>query len=446
MYENLIIVGVGGTGAKIVEAVTHLAASGNAPNKIFPILIDQDIVNGNVKQCRDIIKNYVKMYESTSKVDFDGKWAFTPQFEIVDDSLLPLQPNNDQVSVRAALHLAEMTEMEQKVVNALYTNVQLEEYLNHGYKKRAHLGSIFIEKLLKNEIEGLNDVIQTVQQRPEVLILICGSMFGGTGASGLINIGRYFKERIPKGIIRSAILTPYFKVAAQHDINDTGSDLITSDFDMQLIKVAIEMHQNELARTFNQVYFLGSDIDEVSSDLPTDKAYSGGELQKNPAHIFELLAATSVLEKPAGDSKYFKYLFPKIDGNQDQKDDEVTNCFFKLNINEGEQDCFPDTLSKTKMSLIRDFANMAAVVPWEKEGWKKKQPWISDIGLEELRSWAERHNSWWTEMASDNWIKFKYIDQVFSETYDLCVELSKNITTKTNSIVDTLASLNKIGI
>ena len=86
MSDNLVIIGVGGTGAKIVEAVVHLAATGDAPLNIYPVLIDQDLHNGNVQRTREAIKRYKIIQDSLEGID--SKWVFKSILNKIDDRLL----------------------------------------------------------------------------------------------------------------------------------------------------------------------------------------------------------------------------------------------------------------------------------------------------------------------------------------------------------------------
>ena len=53
-----IILGVGGTGAKIVESFVHLCAAGLGPPRAAVAFIDQDQSNGNTQRARKTLTQY----------------------------------------------------------------------------------------------------------------------------------------------------------------------------------------------------------------------------------------------------------------------------------------------------------------------------------------------------------------------------------------------------
>ena len=104
---NTLIIGVGGTGAKIVEALVHLAPSNNAPHNIFTLLVDQDDSNGNVGLCRESLNNYRAVRDELKECGKEGGWAFCPVIKF-EDELLPLKPDPGNNNFAAAIGLASM--------------------------------------------------------------------------------------------------------------------------------------------------------------------------------------------------------------------------------------------------------------------------------------------------------------------------------------------------
>src|SRR5688500_2676212 len=57
MQKNVLI-GIGGTGSKVVESVVHLCAAGLGPDKLHVFMIDPDQGNGNLTRTKSLIKKY----------------------------------------------------------------------------------------------------------------------------------------------------------------------------------------------------------------------------------------------------------------------------------------------------------------------------------------------------------------------------------------------------
>lgn len=69
MQKNVLI-GIGGTGSRVIESVIHLCAAGLGPDTLHIFLIDPDQGNGNLTNTTTLIKNYTRLrklfYESGS--------------------------------------------------------------------------------------------------------------------------------------------------------------------------------------------------------------------------------------------------------------------------------------------------------------------------------------------------------------------------------------------
>ena len=59
-----IVIGVGGTGAKVVEATIHLALMGVGPREMKIGFVDQDESNGNLNRARQVFESYMSARQS----------------------------------------------------------------------------------------------------------------------------------------------------------------------------------------------------------------------------------------------------------------------------------------------------------------------------------------------------------------------------------------------
>lgn len=163
--------------------------------------------------------------------------------------LLTLLPQDTRQNYGAAIGLPSMSKEEQLIVKALFLPSQLNEALDAGYKKRAHMGSLLIQQMLEREDkkpsneEGLNFIINRIRNITEPGVVIFGSLFGGTGASGLITIGRYFKDRLNNATNKGVFFTPYF-IVKEGSPQNKDTNLVKSDADMQAVKIALEIYKN----------------------------------------------------------------------------------------------------------------------------------------------------------------------------------------------------------
>lgn len=451
MPTHTILVAIGGSGAKCVEAAVHLAASGHTPQNVYPILIDQDRKNGNVSRCKNALQAYDDLHKNAKR---PRNWFFSPTFNLFD-KLLPLLPQEETKNYGAAIGLPSMSSDEQEVVRALFLPSQLNEALDSGYKKRAHMGSLLIEQMLEREnqklpnVEGLNFVIDKMKNIPQPHVVIFGSLFGGTGASGLVRIGKYFKNKMNNAIVKGVFLTPYFIIGKGSE-QDKDANLVKSDADMQAVKIALEMYKTEIEDSFHHVYVIGSEISQLDGELATKKAEYGGTGQENPAHVFELIAAIVSKESPADTSdKYYTFIAetekskPPLIFSTSKKYpigqfDAVlsSDSYSQGSTPTSETEKLSILLHSKRLAITRDFAGMLHNVRYHDEkSWWARQPWADTRFKAALVNWASRHISWWNEMSPQTWNDHRWgkfplrLDTQISE-YSYSAYLSRHLAAK----------------
>jgi hypothetical protein len=427
MGKNLVLVGIGGTGAKIVEAVIHLAASGNAPGTLYPVLIDPDIYNGNVIRCKNAINKYKNI---RANLRFTEKSRLF--ISVIDDrtGLMPLSPVSSNDNFSSALGYQGMKELEKSTFDALFPQFQLFDKLDSGSKKSAHMGAALMTKMLQREEardimdKGLKSLISEIADQEEVHILVCGSLFGGTGASGMVSLGRYFKERLPRFVTKAVMMLPYFKVSKNFSPDDRDAGLVQSDSDMQAVKAALETCQYEINTTFDHVYLLGTDN---PTDLVTSEAVSGGERQENPAHVFEVLAAVAAVSEAdvSDNATYHKFVY-----EASKLPRSFVFNFEKISWrNESSGYTSKNVLDPFALKAVRDFANLLVKSRDFGKDWENRQPWFYTDDKDKLLDWAVRHDQWWHEMSNHiikgrKWETFYFDDRITVKNSKLSALLS----------------------
>lgn len=405
--EHVIAVGIGGTGAKCIEALAHIAVSGHAPQSIYPILIDQDSKNGNVQRCKNVLQAYAHLYKN---IQGNRKWFFKSSIELWDE-LLPLKPQEKNKNYSAAIGLSSMNENESLVVKALFLPCQLNESLDSGYKKRAHMGSLLVQQMLEFENKksekdiGLKFIISKVKNIANLQIIVYGSLFGGTGASGLVRVGKYFKNYLPNAKVKGVFLTPYFMIGKSSEDNNDSS-LVKSDADMQAVKIALQIYKNEIADSFDKVYVLGSELSKLDSEYVTEEAKYGGEQQINPANVYEFIAALiAISNNPStGTDKIASFVAETEQKEISSFRFSVDPNYQKITHNEFNAVLSGLGLSTEKIIIAKDFANMLYKVKDHNEkSWWRRQLWFDAEFKSDLLIWGIRHYEWWKEMSPEMW-------------------------------------------
>lgn len=305
------VIGIGGTGAKCVESLIHLAAAGLIPKKddeddqkLNIILVDADEDNGNLKRTQHILEIYNKLYEylrgdDESKPDKLGKVNFlknklevgnwTPFADEIDPSLKKLFSYDAMPTLSAGL------------MDVFYTTQEKEEKLNHGFIGHPSIGAA----VMADTVNLLNQkpwevFCTTIRNDKKAKIFLFGSIFGGTGAAGLPTLARllsnHLKDEGREEYFRlgCVLMLPYFSCGQAPP--DSQKLQVKSEEFLLKSQAALSYYQEKLGEQgeqyYKSVYILGEPNDEV----PKVEYNTGSSRQRNPSHYLELYAATAAID------------------------------------------------------------------------------------------------------------------------------------------------------
>jgi len=116
-----------------------------------------------------------------------------------------------------------------RILQLLLDDDQISKDLRHGFYGWPGVGSAIWERWNPEDMPGLGDFSRAAQGE-DLRIILVGSIFGGTGSSGIPTLARRYRDQIQKAQgrenirLQALVLTPYFKV----DPGDrpAGEDLI----------------------------------------------------------------------------------------------------------------------------------------------------------------------------------------------------------------------------
>lgn len=354
--DKLFVIGIGGTGMRCLEAFTHLCAIGMFDNQEIEILtLDTDQLNGNKTKTENLISLYSRIKTSDS-----GPVGGTPNANTFFSAKLNLHKfwtdysKTERSNYRSISNL-EVGDPEKKKANKLVSDLFLDENtvqefnLSHGYRAQTHLGShlmyhAFIESA-RNLASGSNVTVQ--DKDLEVFmnklneagkigarVFVFGSIFGGTGASSIPVIPKAFQDFIKirsggkstidfsKTKFGSTLLTEYFtfkKPDAKQMSTKDNSVIADSSFFPLNSQAALQFYQNDptVQRTYKTMYHIGWPIESKKFGQDDSITITGGEDQKNPCHITEMLcacAAYDFMTKTTGfDVDKAEYLYKAIE-------------------------------------------------------------------------------------------------------------------------------------
>jgi hypothetical protein len=295
---DAFIISVGGTGAKVTKAIINLCASGLINlDRIHILFVDQDQSNGNLTDARA----HLSLYNEIQNFPVFGD---TPIFKtkIIDYGLwIPALKDKNFVDV---VKYNLLYDEEKYLIKTLFDkNEALGEsdeskmiYFQDGFIGRPAFGSVAFSKNLNDETlrnEPWGNFVRQIQisaaSEPPMIFLI-GSIFGGTGASGIPTIAQRLKEYLPRQKvdnfkINGIILFPYFIFTTPGDEEHKFAQAF--NFNLKTF-IAIKYYEQLLKNTFNYLYFIGLEKYQTVESAP------GGPQQRNEANITELYSALAL--------------------------------------------------------------------------------------------------------------------------------------------------------
>ena len=306
-----IIIGIGGTGAKVVEAVLNLAAMGIGPSSLQVGFVDQDESNGNLNRALTVFDAY-----RAARADWrDGAThsiAGTEDCAILKTDVQPIDGKKGlwiPESVQGATLAGIFGPMgpDRFLFDALFetgTDEESEEQdldLKVGYRGRPNIGAAAMT--LKSERGGdfWNAITESIKKagKGKVRIMLTGSIFGGTGAAGFPTIARLIRNRLTEAKIKAEsvhiggiLMQPYFWFPDPGDDQDQN---VARAHEQAIQSSGALRHYHQLLgdrgqHLFDQLYMVGWD-----PFFSIDKHAKGLIDQRNPALLPELVAASAAV-------------------------------------------------------------------------------------------------------------------------------------------------------
>ncbi len=326
----LYLIAIGGSGARCVESVVHLASAGLMSDEQIKILfVDPDKSNGNYIRTCEQIKAYGECRDLVWTAGEPCQWMRT---EIINLGISTIGAGKDSIADFFNYNAMEDNDpVAADLFDVLYTKQEQQISLSEGFRGRPAIGSAFMSQLdfkalrasqyRGNHADYLQPWVTVLEEidgaitNGNIKILLCGSVFGGTGASGLPVIARllddfYKGNNIGGGTpapranltIGSLLVLPYFGFTANGARIPQDAVYATAPEFALNTAAAMQYYKDQMQDVCDVFYCIG-DQNRVDVEFSV-----GGEAQKNKAHIVELYAALAVrdflyLDKPANNQK-----------------------------------------------------------------------------------------------------------------------------------------------
>lgn len=299
-----IVILIGGTGAKVMEALVHMAACGLYGKRNLQVFfVDLEDTNGNHLAA---VKSFNYYNSSKQALNMSNTAMFETTLERLNPELWnPLGKKHD-VTIDDYFNRQTMDKESGMFYDTLFTEAERNVKLDKGCLGHQNIGSVIMaSKMDLKEMEPWKTVWERIQQAmgggsPDgARVFLAGSVFGGTGAPGLSTtpavifqeVKDTFQKEDPGKLlsIGGFMAFPYFRF---DDFDSEKTLKAKAKNFVHKTKQAVEYYaQTESINRYSAVYMAGND---VQAHIP--EAVEGGPEQRNQPHFIELLGAIALVD------------------------------------------------------------------------------------------------------------------------------------------------------
>lgn len=304
------LLAVGGTGNKILEGVVWAAAAGvlDPGGELRMLSVDVDASCGNTTRAMQSCAHYEAVRELLDSLPYTHRGFHTP---------LWLRQWNMDLSRRSQSVRAQTESLRQGrlLARTLFTSAEASLAYSEGFRGHPDLGVLFfsdlVARLEEDAAQGkadellalLREIGAALEAGEKVKVLLCGSIFGGTGAAGIPVLSRALRERFAarRDLLEmgAVLMLPYYHVPPA-ETEDGEEITVSSGQFLVKARTALSYYGMEgLIRQglsdekglYDAVFLLG--LPETHF-VTTGNYSTGSQSQENDAHLLEWLAARCV--------------------------------------------------------------------------------------------------------------------------------------------------------
>lgn len=315
------VIAVGGTGNKILESIIYAASvdafyetdergTRRPIKKLNLFSVDVDAACGNTTRA----KRAGEYYESVREIFYDSNLQHRGFHTAIRIDRWSMNLSKRAASVN---QMVKNHRSDQLLAQTLFSKTEASLEYNEGFRGHPDLGVLFFADMLESlgerrmigQTDELNDFIDRMQadldQGETVKLILCGSIFGGTGASGIPALAQYFHQRFASDSklfeMASMLMLPYYKVPASSN-NEEFEIVVKSSTFLDKARTALQYYgmermikdtEDDPDGTFDAIYLLGLPPESFVST----RIYStGSQSQENDAHMLEWLATRCIAQ------------------------------------------------------------------------------------------------------------------------------------------------------
>lgn len=294
------IIGIGGTGAKCIEALTHLCAAGLIPkDELNVFFVDPDKSNGSLQRAQLTLNHYCECKKNKlgetdlfkTPINIAKPEVWTP----FDKNTNPTLENFFRYST-----LKTQNEAAAHLFDVLYSPDEKTVKLDEGFLGHPSIGAAVMSRNINLDEEepwkSFKKKIELDTKAGSANVVLVGSLFGGTGAAGIPTIARLIKQAFEKYEnlkIGGIMVLPYFSfLSAEKTLKDGKVFKLSPENFILNTQAALEYYYNQnYFNHFDHVYLMGE-----NTPTSVKNTSAGGNTQINDPHFIELYAALAAVD------------------------------------------------------------------------------------------------------------------------------------------------------
>ena len=299
-------ISIGGTGAKVMESLTHICIAGLLPEneRLYIAAIDPDVGNGNLERTSTALNNFAVFQNLSVGNDttlFKNKISIVRPF--------PWNPTGHDKTLDDLIEFHHHSKTVGKLYEVLYTQKERSTTLNEGFRGHPSIGAAVLAKNFDDASKWTTltaQIEKTVGEGESVKIFLAGSVFGGTGAAGLPTVARLLRNNLADYADRISIggvlILPYFSFTPT---NVKDELFARSENFLPNTKAALKYYA-ERENLFDATYFIGDSVMTPVNEFSVGSANQRNE--SNVVEVYSALEATDFFARPITAPKVFKYI------------------------------------------------------------------------------------------------------------------------------------------
>ena len=290
------VIAVGGSGAKLVQTLIHLGAAGLLPGhrrELFSLLVDPDENNGNIEECRELYKSYNQCRALLSTQV--GSTDLLSGAIRLEGPYTPLHEGFDTLREIFQLDkLERVGSVDADLLSLFFEGPELDMSIKQGFRGRPAIGATVLAQSVRFDQPPWSDLKDNIKARGAqgpVHVLLAGSVFGGSGASGVPTLVRLLEGELlghlPNLRFGLLLFLPFFQ------FRPVPGEVIQADpaaFPTATAEALKYYHERGFLTFCHSIYCVG---EEVPAEVRI--AAVGASEQRNDAHFVELVAGMGAM-------------------------------------------------------------------------------------------------------------------------------------------------------